>query len=1303
MQRMYEKFTARTSPFRKLGAANLVFLLLLNLLMFPATRAQNTAVQTKRFTPELIVQTGHSGKISSIAFSPDGKIIASGGTDETLRLWEAETGKELRVFSGLKANVSSLAFSPDGKVLAAEAYFSLRLWDVTTGRELIAPITQNWNVSSVAFSPDSKMVAAGSDDQTTHVWDAKSGKELWKFGDVKGYVVEPNGAGHLPEQAVKAVAFSPTGNFLASASADGKIRLFDLANGTLSKTIVGHTSPILAIVYSADGKKLISASENEIRIRNTESGDLVSDPGSNAIYGLAKSIASIALSPDGNTLCVLNGNGNLTLFSLDGSRNPRNLQSKSGGTFDLVAFGPDGETLATAGSGVFGNAEIRLWNKTEGKESRTLTGNANKIYTMSLSPNGSKLAVADDYSTVNIWNSSRNDPIRSVKAPNGPDVNTISSGSTGFPLIAFSPDSRSLAVGSNGGTEIFDSDTNVLQVKLANAKVDYSGHPLAFAPDGRSLVVAGPGDLSLWDLRSASIVRTYGRYSLGNWLSRPTSVAVDRSGRYLAGGSTDGVTRLWDLSSGNEIRTLCGQKGPITSVAFSPDGKFLATSEKLGNFTVCDVDTGDLVFGFDDGSGSLNVEQVAFSLDSAKIAAVDIFGKIRIWDLKTAKLTSTFIGQADSGAKQSIAFGANGKVLFSISGRAQIDAWNLAENRKAASLITIGKNDWAVVTPDGYFDASEGAQALMHFVLADPQTGYQTISLRQVGSKHWNTDLLQKVFDGESLPSTADFSITLFPDVWIEQAAPDSNSLKIDLRNRGGGIGRVEVRVNGGELTPDATAGRSLDRSSAAAQLSVDIPRDRLRPGDNEVDVITWNKEGDVQSNNYPVFLSLADNGLVSRGATLTGNKATKPPSEIDYYAIVSGISNYSGPINLRYSAKDAEDMARALTLAARRYFCADEIAANRPCLRVHVRLLSTETDESVRFNGQRYVPDFQRLDPVKTSYAKAFADVAAKAKADDVVAVYFSGHATTINTDEAVRESAIADTYLYATRGATTLAASALANETERAAKTVSSLELAKWLSEIKAEKKVLVLDTCAAGAIQKDLSEARAGDPLLTRSIERLRTRTGFFVLMGSAGNAQSYEANQYRQGLLTYSLLEGMTLGGKLAPGGFVDVDLLLSSAKNRVEDLAKGLGDIQVPMYWRPGLSESFDIGRIEDEERKLIPIASPVPIILQPFLFEKVENSNVVNDAEGLTEKLKAALLERSLVNVRGKGAAINYVDTTNANGVRPNGSYTVNGDQITIIVTLIKDNKPFAEVKAVGTRDNVIENLVQEMLKTLAA
>jgi|GEM_PF-1021532 len=1288
---------------RTIYAAVIALSIISSLFVPPTTRAQNVAVQIKRFKPELVVQTGHSGEIASMAISPNGKMIASGGADQTLRLWDIETGKELHVFSGHKTRIGSLAFSPDGKILAAEAYFSIKLWDVTSGRELIPAIQLNWNVNSLAFSPDGKMIAGGGNDQTTSVWDVTNGKELWKFGEVKGYEVDSAGVGHVPAEAVNAIAFSPNDNKLASATADGKVKLWNLGDGTLIKTLSACTSAIRSLIYSPDGKKLITASEGEIKVWDATTRDLVNDAASKAIDNAVKNIASVALAPDGNSLAVVDVDSDLNLFSVDERRKPTTFQRKTGGKFNLVAFSPDGETIATGGSGVFGNSEIKLWDKSNGKEIRKLEGYANKLYTIGLSPSGSKLAVADDYSTIHIWNLSGGNAVKSISAQDGHTVRTITSDSTGLPSITFSPDSNSIAVGSFAGTEIFDADTGKLQVKLDGAKLDYSGNPLAYMPDGKSLVIAGDKDLSLWDLKTASIAKTFGRYSLENWLSRPTSIAVDPSGRYLAGSSTDGTTRLWDVNSGKEVRSLCGQKSVVDSLAFSPDGKLIATAEKLGNFTVCDVATGDPVFRFEEGGGSLNIESVAFSPDSRKIAAMDIFGKIRFWDLGTTNLLGTFVGQADSDPKHlknAIAFSPNGKVLFSTSGRAKIDVWDLAENKKAAALVSIGRADWAVVTPDGYFDASDGAQELMHFVVNGPQIGYETIALDQLKSRFWIPGLLKNVVDGKPPHSSAEFSITLFPDIKIEQAKPDVPSLKIDLRNRGGGIGRVEVRVNGSEITSNARGRTSIATQATDVSLQVDIAKERLRPGDNKVEVIAWNLEGNVQSRSEAVFLNLADNGLVSRGTGFVDNKANKPASQVDYYAIVSGISNYGADsLNLRYAAKDAEDMARALTVAARKYFCADEMASKKPCTRVHVRLLSTETNKDAQFSGLADVPDFRRLDPVKGSYEKTFDYVAKAARADDVVTLYFSGHATSISTDEAVRDSAIADTYLYATREAITLDRSVLANKTEREAKTVSSLELSNWLSDIKAEKKVLILDTCAAGAVQKDLiAQTRDVDALQTKSIERLRARTGFYVLMGSAANAQSFEANEYRQGLLTYSLLEGMTIDGKLRDGRFLDVEKWFGGARDRVEDLAKGIGGVQEPSYFKSYSANSFDIGRIESDERKEIPLASRVPLILRPELRENGKHT----DVERLTERLEEGLAEQSIVITRGRAASINYINAETAmNGFSPRGDYTVNGDQITIEVSLIRNEIELAKVKVTGSRNDVIKNLIQEILKAL--
>jgi hypothetical protein len=188
--------------------------------------------------------------------------------------------------------------------------------------------------------------------------------------------------------------------------------------------------------------------------------------------------------------------------------------------------------------------------------------------------------------------------------------------------------------------------------------------------------------------------------------------------------------------------------------------------------------------------------------------------------------------------------------------------------------------------------------------------------------------------------------------------------------------------------------------------------------------------------------------------------------------------------------------------------------------------------------------------------------------------------------------------------------------------------------------------------------------------------------------------------------------MATDGKLRLKQFLDVEMWFSGARDRVEDLAKGIGGVQQPSYFSScsACSDaeklysmgSFDIGRVGEEERRQIPLASRVPIIMEPFLFEKKKDSDEVNDTEGLTEKLETRLLEESLVYARGKRNAINYINAKNAtNGISPNGFYTISGDQITVVVSLVQYKKTFATVTAVGTREDVIEKLIKEIVKAL--
>lgn len=506
------------------------------------------------------------------------------------------------------------------------------------------------------------------------------------------------------------------------------------------------------------------------------------------------------------------------------------------------------------------------------------------------------------------------------------------------------------------------------------------------------------------------------------------------------------------------------------------------------------------------------------------------------------------------------------------------------------------------------------------------------------------------------------------------------------------------MRVNGSELISDARAGKSSEPTAGQIDLTVKIPKERLRAGVNKIEVVAWNLDGSVRSRGSETVFNLDGDAVGAKGVESIKLPNDKKPSEINFYAVVSGISDYEGSaLDLRYAAKDAEDISKALSLAARKYFCNEELAAKKPCGRLHLRLLSTEKEKSSQFAGLSDVADFQRLEPTKQNYENVFTEIAQKAKPEDVVIVYLSGHGTAITSAEAVKESAFPDMYLYATKDAATLDRAIMVNESERLSKTVNSLELAKWVSEIKADKKVMIFDTCPAGAAQKDLtSQTRAVDALQVRSIDRLRERTGFYILMGSAADAVSYEANEFRQGLLTYSLIEAMTNDKGLRDGKFLDVEKWFASAEDKVETLAKGIGGVQRPSFFKSNFAKTFDIER---EEQLLLPLAQRVPLILQPELRE----AGKFTDKERLTEKLEIRLLEQSASNVRGEGAAVNYIKATTAtNGLSPRGFYALNADgTITIDVSLVRDEEEIAKVKVTTAKEEIIEKLLQEIIKAV--
>ncbi len=1235
-------------------------LLLANYFIGQKSITEAQTITEKRYKPELVVQTGHTYTVWSVAFSPNGKILASGSGDRTIKLWNVETGQEIKSLTGHSGWVYSAAFSPDGKTLASgSSDNSIKLWNVESGQELKSLAGHSSLVSSVAFSPDGKIIASGSADKSIKLWNVETGQEIKALTGHSG--------------SANSVAFSSDGKTIASGSYDNSIKLWNVENGQELKSLASHSDYVESVVFSPDGKTIVSGSRDKtIKLWNVETGQEIK-----SLTGHSDSVLSVTFSLDGKTLASGSSDNSIKLWNVESGQELKSLEGHTE-SISSVAFSPDGKTLA---SGSYDNS-VKLWSVESGQETKSPAGHSESVMSVAFSPDGKTLASGSWDKTVKLWN-----------VESGQELKSLVGHSSRIESVAFSPDGKMLA-----SAEIYDKTIKLWNVESGQELKSFTGHSdwiesVAFSPDGKT-IASGSWDstIKLWSIESEQELKSFTGHS-----SLVSSVTFSPDGKTLASGSADHTIKLWNIKSGQELKSFTGHSDSADSVAFSPDGKTLASGSLDKTIKLWNVKSGQELKSFT--GHTFPVWSVAFSPDGKTLASGSSDNSIKLWNVETGQQIKSLEGHTNSVS--SVAFAPDGNSLVSGSFDATIKLWDRETGKLAATLTSIDKEDWVVNSPDSNFDASPDALKLMHYVVFVPNSGYEVITLEQLKSKSLSPGLLRDIYSGKRNSSAGEFSITLYPALTVEQSAQKPNLLNLKLENRGGGIGRVEVQLNGSEIISDARVGKNVNGRAASADLALEIPLEKLRGGENKVEIIVWNLENDVRSRAKEVFLNVNGQGAVSKGTGVFQLDEQKKPSEINFYAIVAGISDYSGDaLDLRYAAKDSEDIANAVSRAARRYFCSDEMAQNKPCSRVHLRLLSTEKDTKSQFAGLADLPDFKRLAPVKQNFKEVFAEVAAKAKPEDVVFVYLSGHGTAIKSVEAKQESSFYDMYLYPMMDATTLDGNVMGNLSQREPVTITSLEFAKWVFDIKAEKKVMIFDTCAAGAAQKDLvAMVRSDtdeDKLQIRSLDRLRERTGFYVLMGSASDKVSYEANEFRQGLLTYSLIEAMTVDTVLESGRFLDIEKWFGYAENKVEDLAKGIGGVQKPYFFK-GESKTFAVGQIEGDERKSIQPARKVPLILQPALRVKDQET----DDEDLTEKLEKRLLELSLVSARGENSALNYIKATKAaNGLSPRGFYTVNADgTITAEVSLVQDKKVLGKVKVTGKKEEIIGILITEIIK----
>jgi RNA polymerase sigma factor (sigma-70 family) len=612
------------------------------------------------------VRWRHGAFALALAYSPDGKMIVTSGVGRALVLWDAATGKELRVFPS-HGQPRGVAFSPDGKLIATTEQLG-QLWDVATGKMLCELKNVQGGVHALAFAPDGRTLATANGDGAVHLWDPASGEEKRRLDGGRG--------------GVHAVAYSPDGTSLASGGNGGVIHLWDAAGGKERRRFAAaKNGTIWSVVFSPDGKHLaVGSNEDTPRLWDVATGREV-----RAFGGKQGPFAPLAFSPDGKLLASGYPDGTLGLWDVAGGGEKRHWRAGPWAARSL-AFSPDGKTLTSA-EFLDGGGGVRLWEVPTGRERHAGEGHHGIVRLLRFAEDGKSLISAGCDQRVLWWDVTTQTPRRQFA------WTTQSLGS-----FALSPDGNTVAAADRKTSEVWLWDVPTGKaVRLPGKQPEWIHdgiHGVAFSPDGRLVASAGWEDdgIHIWDVREGKEVRLIKNVtnSMGCLCFSPDGTVL-ACGVGPAGNAGGGPTlRLWEVSSGKECCSV-GVRTPVRALAFSGDGKVLAGGQsgpgEGAEMVVClwDAMTGKEL-GRHTGHGE-GVGAIAFSPDGKLVASGgcgDKDNSVHVWEAATGRLIRRFEGH--HSWVSAVTFAPDGLTVASGAGDSTILLWDITGRQQGGKL-----------------------------------------------------------------------------------------------------------------------------------------------------------------------------------------------------------------------------------------------------------------------------------------------------------------------------------------------------------------------------------------------------------------------------------------------------------------------------------------------------------------------------------------------------------------------------------------------------------------------------------------
>lgn len=833
--------------------------------------------------PKLVVGTGNSGGVRSLAFSPDGRFAVSGSVaSPVLKLWEISTGREIRTIKAQSSGpggIRSVVFSPDGHSILSGGDF-LEMWDITTGRRIRTFCKDNCKMSSimsVAFSGDGRYVLAGAWFNTLYLWNAATGDFIRAFPHAdpenpKAYLVHIN-----------SVALSSDGRFAVSGGDDATIKLWDVSTGKKLRTLTGHSKRVTTVALSSDDRFLLSGGKKKIKLWEISTGKLIRTFG--GIFSSQNYVITLQFSPDGRRALSTNNNGEMIYWDVATGKALhvfKNEEEKKKYAATAV-FSPDGRFALQ------GHKEImKLWDLTSYQLVKEMKKHADPIRTLTFAPkNNMVLTVTGD--TFKYWNFQTGREVRSLQGKSyGP--------------VSITPDGKGLFSATGRKTAVLqDGITGKIKKEFGNIGSVRSGVELS--PDGRYGLWFWEREAFIWDLKSGKQIHTFKVHD-----DLVTSVAFSPDSRFALIGQESGRLSLWEIASGRHIRTFPEKdkglvSGTARAVAFSSDGRYVLCGTLDAKVRLWEVNTGKLIRVMEGKSEWLNV--VALSPDGTRALAGGPDMTVKMWDCATGAILATFTGHA-SGI-YTLAFSADGR--FALSGGADgvIKLYDIEKKKELVSRVHIDERDWVTYTPDGRFDGTPEGIRRVHFV-----QGLETFPLEAFYEKFYTPNLWTRIFDEKPLQQTEVHiaqEMTTPPRVQIISPRPgavldaERASVEVTIEDQGGGIDEIRLYQNG-KLVSDLTRGIRIKETSGHQILHrFDI---LLIPGKNEFRVVALNTN---RTESKPAIVTV---DFKQRSAHPAAN----------LYILAVGINKYKNAVyNLNFGRPDAEAFTVALENQGRGIF----------------------------------------------------------------------------------------------------------------------------------------------------------------------------------------------------------------------------------------------------------------------------------------------------------------------------------------------------------------------------------------------